>query len=591
MTISNYSASAISNLPTDFSSQDVNQRLQQLQQNIAFLSEVMQTVREGSALIGYNAEIDADSSPDIEVGSPVYYDTTAGKFKLSKLSVTMVGEVYVAEPSSEVWGIVLKKCSDSRAHLLLDGLAAINMQASTGDPTPEGKYYLSRNVGQMQSTPDNMLRQPVFLGTGDGEILFRPFFADNYPRFVPRQVSLTPGVAGTASTSGTNWVFSGPDSNQAGWLPANHAVFGGKAPVGAYAGYNFSQDPDIADVWPPLHPRESRLLVDPGGNRSRGYFTILGADNDRCVVNSDGIWWMTNCVGQMPWDFLADGAENQTVCPKSLPRRLWIESQFAGQLVTDPNTLNSLRSKIPWLKVFAAGTQTPAVRGDLELALSEQDWIRETPLDFSHLALKGLDSGQFTRGPVVTTIRSNSPSLQITGGHDMSDEGDPEKRAGELVLSLNAAADTDVLPLRSQLFGATTESFRETMATGFRAGVDSSAVFEMHIPKAVQSGSELGIVITFLAAETINFPSGFAVRVMRIPETTGNDSEEIPSYQNLSFPNYPQGQQLAANHYRTTLTNKLAVAGGDRLYIKLSRAGVSDGVGGMLQVLGISGRF
>lgn len=588
MTISNYRAASIPTLTSPVTATEVDSRLQLLQQNIEFLSQVMETAREGSALIGYNAEI--DSTQGIELGHPVYFDTDEQKFKLSQLALTAVGQIYVADPSSEVWGIVLKKCSDSRAHLLLDGIARIDMTESTGEASPTGKYYLSTTLGTLQDTPDPLLVQPIVLGTGNGDILFRPFFADNYPRFVPRTLPITATPSGTVSQAGQIVTIPSPNAATAGWLPAGHASFDGNAPAGAYFGYNLAQDSAVGDIWPPLYPSETQLLIDPGGNRSRGYFTILGNDSARCIVNEHGIWWMTNCAGQLPWDMLADGATGQTACPKSLLRKMAIEGQFAGEMPQGLDSVSSLTSLVPWLKVYKAGTETTASRGNLELAISANDWIRETPLDYSHLGLKGMESNQFTLGPLVTSIRSGSPSLQITGGTEVTDdEESPGENAGRLTLTVNAAADSDLLPLRSQLFGATTESYKTTIAFGLRPGVDASFVNEFYIPKAIPAASTIRFAITFLASETIAIPDGLTVQVLQLPEVTSGFGT-VGEYSSL-FLNYQGGTTFAAGTYRTYFTATMTVTGGDSIYMKLSRAGASDGVGGQIQVLKAVARF
>ena len=47
-------------------------------------------------------------------------------------------------------------------------------------------------------------------------------------------------------------IITDADDNLAGWLPADHASFNGKAPHGAQFGYNFKQHSSLANSWPPL---------------------------------------------------------------------------------------------------------------------------------------------------------------------------------------------------------------------------------------------------------------------------------------------------------------------------------------------------
>ncbi|GIW89581.1 MAG: hypothetical protein KatS3mg109_0013 [Pirellulaceae bacterium] len=612
--ISNYKVSSLSPLPSAYSVADLNSRLDTLQKNIEFLGAIMATAREGSALIGFNAQVD----PVVQVGQPVYYNTTTKRFELSWLDLIRSAGTMFAGPSSDVWGLVIKKCADDRAHLLLDGVTSVDMTASTGSPIVSGKWYLSRTAGMLQSSPDQILVSPVLLGTGDGDILFRPWFADNFARFVPRTIPISPFPAGLITNAGGITTLSSVNPAIAGWLPASHSVFGGKSPVGARFGYNWSVDPNLRDIWPPIYPDETYLLNDPGGNTTPGYATVVGKDGDRLIVDENGIWWMTDRTTQLPWDMqyqdcgcttpiddlilsintafinnagntqvmLVGGSGSSGAGPLNYPRRLWVEGQFAGQYRSLLETVYSLRSSIPWIDVVRRGTNTEADRGDLELRLDASELVQNDPQDYAGVALKQADpSGKLTQGPVVTSIRVSGAGLSILGGNDLGNG----VWSGQLTLAVNANKDFDILPLRVQLFGATTEAYRETIGIGLRPSIDSNFVTEFHVPHALVGSHSLQFRLWLLAPEAMTLPQGITASYMRLQRAT-SVAQSVGSFNSLTI-SYPTSNSLNAGTYVSAITGAISVSGGDTVYLRVSRAGKTDGVNSMVTVLKVIGEF
>lgn len=582
--ISNYRVNQFDPLSNQFSASDVNQRLSQLQQNIAFLSSVMQTAREGSALYGFNAKVD----PNVEVGQPVYYNPATNRFELSYLDLVQVGSHYVAGPSSDVWGIVVKKCAVDLAHLLLDGVTAVNMLESTGLTIVTGKWYLSPTPGRLEADANAILVSPVLLGTGEGDILFRPWFADNFVRFAPRTIAISHQAAGTLVNSGSTTTITSPNLATPGWLPASQAVFNGLRPAGARFGYHYQVDPNLRDIWPPVRPSESRLLLDNGGVNSDGYTVFLGQDANRLLITGTGIWWMTDRTGQLPWDLpypLTTPPANP-VGPINYSRRLWLEGSFSGFHSSQMEQVHSLKSDIPWLQFYGQSSEAVSDRGDLSLRLLPNEWIRPTPLDPHSLALKQLDNGQFTQGPVVTSIASGSPSLTISGGIAHT----PGQRSGVLTLSVQASKDFDILPLRIVLQGgATDEEYQDTIGIGLSPNVDTAFIAEFSIPHTVAANTQAKFSFWFLAPNQLQLPAGMTTMVRRLINNTGAPLE-LTEFQPLVL-NYAAGTTLDARHYILAETAPTTVGGGDTVYIRLARSGSTDGIGGRLDVIKMIGEF
>lgn len=612
--ISNYKVSSLSPLPNSFTTSDLNLRLDTLQKNIEFLGAILSTAREGSALLGFNAQID----PAIQVGQPVYYNTTTKRFELSKLDLVKSGCNVYAGPSSDVWGLVIKKCAADRAHLLLDGITAVDMTASTGSAVVSGKWYLSRTAGMLQNTPDELMVSPVLLATGDGDVLFRPWFADNFARFIDKTIQISPFPAGIITNSGGITTLSSVDPSIAGWLPASHSVFGGNSPTGARFGYNWSVDSGLKDVWPPICPSDARILSDPGGKLTMGYFTVLGKDDDRLVIDENGIWWMTDRTTQLPWDmfyqdcgcgsdiedvilqintaFINNSGNTQVMLvsapdssgagPYPYPRRMWVEGQFAGEYRSLLESVYSLKSSIPWVDVVRRGTNDSAERGDLELRLDAKDAINNDPQDYSGVALKQFDAdGRFKQGPVVTSIRSASSSLVISNGEALGGG----VWAGQLTLSVSTSKDFDALPLRVQLFGATTEAYADTIGIGLRPNIDSNFVTEFHIPHGLLGNHSIQFNMWFLAPENMVLPQNIKASYLRMKNATSL-AQPIGQFQDMTL-SYPTSSTLQAGTYVAGQTGPITVAGGDTVYLKIARSGKTDGVAGMVVVLKVVGKF
>lgn len=580
MPFAEFDLATISNLPQDFSAEDISVRLQTIQDNLRFITAVLQTAREGSALIGFNAELSAD----LPVGTPVYWDSTTSTFKPSKLQIVNVGGRYLASASSECWGAVYKKCGPNKAHLLLDGIAAINMVDVAGTANPTGKWYLDTVEGQYTSTPGRMLVCPVFLGMGNGKILFRPWFADNFPRFFPQILELSSAIAGVLTNSGTTVSITSANNGIPGWLPASNPIFTGAKPAGALFGYNWKRDTNLQNIWPPIYPGESELIIDAGGNLSQGGRTIV-SDNSRCIIDGSGIWWMSNCAGQTPWDFAAAGATGQNTCPKSLPRKIWLKASFGPSDLANLTAVNSLKSRTPWVKVYSRDTTLDATTGHLDLAIDNSQLVDPAATNVSPVAIKVFEDGKFKAGPVVVSLKSSSASLQVTGG-TLQEDG---SRIGQLTLQLTTSKDFDLIPIEVKLDNAKTEHYNDTIAIGLRTGTISSFTNEFHVPAAVTSGSQIQLRFWFLAPSTMTLPAGLELTVAKMAAPSSTPGT-LPTYASVDL-DYPEGDVLQVNRYIQAESEPISVTGGDTLYVRLKRDGTTDGVASDLHVLKIFGVF
>lgn len=570
---------ALTALDQFYSVAELNYLFDQLLANDQLLAGVIDTERIGQANFAYNAP----TSSEVEVGQPVYFNEANQQFEPSMLATIRSGGRLYAAASAECWGLVHTKCSPDRAHLLLSGIASVDLSASVGSASPFGKYYLSRSAGQLSDTIDDAIVAPVLLATGSGEVIFRPWFADTFPRYVPHIRTLVTSPAGTAVTGSGATTISNPNPGAAGWLPASHASFGGNQPSGAYFGYNLAADSVLSVAWPPLEPQLCKIYYESGGDLSRGSRVFLGDETSRLIVNEYGIWWMRNCTGQLPWDIPLDGLAGQTTCPKSFDRRMVLEATFGVGQDVSATSVSSLVSRAGWLKVLRRNSTPEADTGDLDLAIDDAQLVGATN-DTASLAFKRYLDGKFTRGPVVTSVRSVSNSLSITGEAQLTGG----YQYGALELNVTASKDFDLLPVDTQLFGATTEAYEATIAVGLPAGRNTSFVSSFHIPSSVDAGSTVRFILWILAPSNLTLPAGLTSKTRRfgVPVTT----LAIPTENDLVL-DYTVGTALAAGSYLQIETDLMEVTGGETVYLRIGRAGSGDGVGAEIKVLKHFARF
>lgn len=551
-----------------------------LEANIQRISDQLDATRIGQSLYLYDAPIDSLS----KVSQPVYWNAANGRFEQSKIELQTINDRVFATDSSEAWALVIKRCSADRADLLISGVATLDLTESAGSPAPTGKFYLTDQKGILSATPLNSVLVPVLVATGQGDIIFRPWFADTFPRYVPKLLELSPAAAGNAIVQSGKAVINNPNPSAQGWLPANHSAFGGNQPSGAKFGYNIAADADLDSAWPPLDPASCRIYYEAGGTESVGAQVLLGNDNNRLLINDDGIWWMTDCDDQAPWDIPKDGGTTGT-CPKPYARKMTLEADFGIHGEEQAGAVSSLGSQVPWLKSYKKGTTTPATAGPLELGIDVTE-LFDNDESILGLALKGIEDGKFLRGPVVAGLKAENASINISGG--LLFQG---YRYGRVSLSVSASKDLDLLPMETKLDQATTEHYGETIALGLPPGINSNFVSTFHIPGAVPAASQVRFQFWILAQTLINLPTGMTTQFRRFQAPPDGETQmDIPSFGSVAF-NYTPGMQVSPGKYVRALTDSIEVSGGDTLYLQVGRAGATDGVSADVHILKHYGQF
>lgn len=579
--VSDITLTPINNLDEWFDHNSINAAFDIAYANIEKIAALVSTTRIGQA----NFAFDAPVSTNVREGQPVFYNTQTNRFERSQLTfMTNANGRIFAGPSSEAWGLCTVKCAADRAHILLSGLAKVSLFESTGLANPAGKFYLSLVAGRLENSPHSSLVVPVLLSTGAGEVLFRPWFADTFPRYTPSLVNLVTSAAGTVVVNGGTASISNPNPNIAGWLPAAHSSFNGNAPIGARFGYNMSADVQLSGSWPPIAPSMAKIYYESGGSQSQGARIMLGNDAQRVIINEHGIWWMINCESQTPWNYAPEGVTSGT-CPRPAPRKMTLETDFSVQGSELITGLSALRSNIPWIKFFKTGTSNVSTVGDLTSQLDTSQ-LYQDDLSTNHLAFKSVANNKIQRGPVVTSLKAKNSSVVVSGGVNLGSN----VFAGQLELEVVTSMDFDLLPNDTQLFGATTEAYSEQMAIGLPATYKSSFVNSFHIPTTIPTNTNLRFYFWVTGQQTYTLPANIQlfVRVFSTPNLV--DPVNIPTEVPLVL-NYTPGTLINTGQYRMLRSNLLQVSGGNTVYLRTLRNGDTDGISSEVHFLKQFARF
>ena len=241
-----------------------NRSPQQLDQNVRYLRDVIEAALLGETLFARNKVVEVDA----KVGMAMYYDYVSQTWKRALGGVETVSETGQLKTTraSQVWGVIYQKLTSTSADILLAGTADIDLTEAVDDTIDEGAiYFLSNSAPGKLITTDQPVSVAVLQTAGlnaDGshKVLVNTSFQDLLTNHRHYKFVLQAVPAGThvIPDFGEPHQITNPDSSIEGWLPADDAVFNGKAPTGAKWGYNLSVS-GLNDLWPPI-PTENAVL-------------------------------------------------------------------------------------------------------------------------------------------------------------------------------------------------------------------------------------------------------------------------------------------------------------------------------------------
>jgi hypothetical protein len=459
-----------------------------LQGNIDYLKEILEEAFAGQTLVARDRTID----PEANIGQAVYYNPLSQRYEQA-LATTfndpLTGTLLMA-PSTFTWGIVKRKLAADKGDILLHGVAEIDMSAAiVGSPNP-GMYFLSGVqpgflVSQQPpvSIPVALLAGPGIL-SGTTTVFVNTNLRDMLEGHRHYKVPLLCCPAGTPTTyEDADRLRQGvlnPDPTVEGWLPATPEFFPDAAiPRGARFGYNIAAS-KLINLWPPIPVDGAYLEWNKGESTDLLGMGVPLGDTELAVINSTGIWWLSDCQDDVPWPMglTTDTPMSESIAHHECPRDTYMMLTLWFTRPIFANNQSCVLSLTPragsGLTTYCTGTDTPANVGNLDIDFDLQLLIGATNIP-GWLAMKTITGKQFNLGPVVEKIQAGTSNVTITGVPNQSIADDEGFQAGQLTISVQDSLNGLELPVETVRLAGAYEVFPyDVIGLGFDYGKDST---------------------------------------------------------------------------------------------------------------------
>lgn len=572
----------------------VNVPLRQLDTNIRYVWDVLQAAAVGSTVYSRRRAVEAD----VVVGSPVYWRPSTGQFErgLAVMDTDQTGGILRPAASAQIWGIVANKINATLADILLFGEDEIDVSAAVTGDLEAGAYYLSGTTPGKLTQQKNPVSVMVLRADGNGRVFVQPQFVDFLDRHTHYRFELACQPAGehTQPVVGERHQITNPDSTLPGWLPADDGVFAGKAPAQAVWGYNINADPNLKAAWPPIPTTSATLEWDKGLDPNVAATVIPLGEHGLVIIDRNGIWWTSDCYGDVPWPVDFDSAiagslslsDSGGECPRELHMglTLWFtRPNFA----TDTTVVTSLRSKSGQIRITCQGTDTEATAGDLDINLDLNLTVKND--EEGYLAIKNFDpdTSLFERGPVVEGIYTTQDNV-ILSGDATTAIGNNTLYQGKVQLTVlpttSIELDTELIRL-----DGVDEDFTEdppVMFLAFRAGEESEIRGRINVPASLDINSPtLTLRFTVLGRAAGTLPDlDVTYRRVERPSDGLNVPVDLLSGSEVNV-NCDFGAVLAsADLYVEVDSDPISIEAGDTIYYTVKRLS-TDGYAGDVGLL------
>lgn len=380
---------------------------------------------DAAALARALFDLDATIAPDVLEGQPVFWNYQTQRYEraLAAVENDEITQTLSVQASSDVLGLLYKKKDTTLGDIVLRGIVKLpGIANAIYGPVTAGRYYLSSETpgGLTKQRPPATVSVCYVQGAKDNcaadpWVVVMPQVRDFLEDHIHYRFELIARAAGTAVESSGHYAITSPDVTLQGWLPANHVSFNGKAPAGAVFGYNLKTHDAVSRVWPPQPVSAVAMLWDKGQSRVGATEIPLGRDG-LAMCDANGIWWMSDCVSDVPWVPATSSSSSSAPTPEC-PRdeRMRVIVVFLRMVFgNDRNVVTSLQaapgSPITVLNCDGLTAKT----GDLELDLNLNLAIKPPELA-GGLVLKSVEDGyKLRQGWVTEGVVSGSPAIVVT---------------------------------------------------------------------------------------------------------------------------------------------------------------------------------
>lgn len=614
-----------------------------LQDRTEYLKQRLDAAELGRAVFDNDATIASDVLP----GQPVFWNYVEKRYEkaLAAVDVDPTTQAYVVQPSSECVGLCFKKKAATLGDIVLYGVVDLpELQNGVTGTVQPGRYYLSATEpGKLvKQRPATTVHVCYVQGqTDECSSVPRVVVMPNTRELVDEHTHYRFDLY--AKPAGNNNIYldddevqrhqiTNADADLQGWLPADHAIFNGKAPTGAAFGYNLSQHPAIETVWPPIPVQAVTVLVDKGIDYVGATDVPMGPTG-LVICDLNGIWWMSDCRGDVPWP------ENYTnsytppanvTTPAECPRAesMRVSVVFIRMLVGNDRSV--VTSLIPGadspIVIERCASDDPVTAaqpgtGDLRLNLNLQyaspndvrdvdDGIEDEGLIVTGKTASGrkLQRGWVAAGLIAhnlpqLTVESTAPAKYLTTEEKeefgIAPTETVQLHRGLIKLNFEALADREIAPQIVRLNDTVERLFMDIPYLGFPEGQASSLRLRFNVPDM-----NLGTPVQMLIRVQL-FGKGTAAQTMPAlymsyrrlvkPGITPATAVALPSTEENSNNTVTGGTlvfntALAVAPNRAVICNSspFAVNSGDTVLVTLERlAGDTYPEVGLLRIAGI----
>jgi len=482
-----------------------------LEQRTNYLREVLEAIEAGSLLVRRDQRV----AVEVQEGDAVFWNVTTQQYEQALAAVTNDADtgLFSTLPSADCLGLCMIKDNPRAATIAMMGMvkfpAAVLSNMIDGTPVP-GRYYLSA------ADPGKLVKQrppisvaiafvlgPITDCESDVWVQINPQMRDFLEDHIHYQVELVAAPAGThvPPSVGDDHEITDADAELQGWLPADHAVFNGKAPTGAVFGYNLSAHPALKANWPPIpvssavlemHQRPVSDIVSQFEGYSRVPATYVTMDNY-------GIWWMTRCYNQVPWDTLLDtetpvnGSMSSVAlatCPEDPPTALLL-SFVKMTFTTDKTVVTSLQPAADEPIRFVNCDGSDATTGQLFAKLDVQSLVDPALVQGGLVLKEVVDSKlHFRQGWVTEGLYAGSDEVILNGTtqrllNPSLPEGVSNPRLHQGIIRLDVQRDTserEIHPQVVRLADVIEREYKGITCLAFQPGRTSAMRMRYNVP-------------------------------------------------------------------------------------------------------------
>ncbi len=579
--------------------------LRVLNDNVRFLKAIIDDEARGETVFARDVTVE----PDALLWQPVYYNSQTQRFEraLANTAVDPTTGALLTTDSSRPWGVIAEKTNATKAKLLLQGYYPADLANAVDGTVTAGMYYLSG------TTPGKLVKQRppgvsvmVLMTDGNGMIYVNPAFRDSFDDHKHYQFALVCAPAGDYTPGSPTANITAQDVELEGWLRADHSSFQGKAPQNATFGYNLAASA-LRHVFPPIPLQSVYLEWNKALDSTVGGTGVPLGSSGLCVINGDGIWWLSNCEDDVPWlsdsyyvagerqdpDSEESDSPNVAECPRNLfmEMKLWFTRMT---FKTSATVVTSLRAKTDSrLSVTCYPAGGDGSTGDLELDL-DLEFVVGNDNELGAVVLKALDGNSFKRGVVTEGLKAGTSNVSVVGTiqrrQTPGDDDTPLIHQGIVEISASLDVNGREVPLdQVRLLGATEEFYQNVTALGLATGVKSGFQGKVRIPAVdLPTGTVAKLVFWVLGRTAGTLPAlQLAYRVLPAATTTPTTLPTTDT--SLAALG---GETVAANQYVLAKSGEIEIAAGDVLQFTLFRnTSVVDGYAGQVQILDVRAKL